>query len=299
MKKKLLLSTFALILLIPTQVFASEKGDYENLNLPAGKVELSTLPADFQETLSKRTKEINSYFVTIEELKIRKESAEEVVKKQSEFGVATTNSLFKLKNFSDELEYYQNNSLEIAGLEKVSNDETSSNELQPLSTRTDANIDKATVYYDNDTQSYVGSANWAWGKVNPDYNNKGRDGVGVYNTQETLSVLETHITTWDSKGARYSPNFSPEALSEGFYLSFDDNSNGDSYTAHRGTAWMFFRFYNSKPVGKNTTWGSIYTHTYSGLFVNGVAVGSGGGLTISFGGSGKEWSTTNTTSIKF
>ncbi len=136
MKKKLLLSTFALILLIPTQVFASEKGDYENLNLPAGKVELSTLPADFQETLSKRTKEINSYFVTIEELKIRKESAEEVVKKQSEFGVATTNSLFKLKNFSDELEYYQNNSLEIAGLEKVSNDETSSNVLQPLYTTT-------------------------------------------------------------------------------------------------------------------------------------------------------------------
>ncbi len=62
---------------------------------------------------------------------------------------------------------------------------------------------------------------------------------------------------------------------------------------------MFFRFYNSKPVGKNTTWGSIYTHTYSGLFVNGVSVGSGGSLTVSFGGSGKEWSATNSTSIKF
>lgn len=294
MKKNILASVFALALLLPTQALANDK--YKDLELPAGQVDLSTLPIEFQETLSKRTEEINTYFDKLQELNLKVELAEKEVKKQEQSGLVAMNTLSKFSKVNNDLKYFENNSLEIVGLEKIGNVEESPL-IQPFSTKTQAAINKATVYYDNDSQSYVASTDWSWNKINPDINNKGRDGVGLSIVQEKISVFDTHLKTWDSKGAQYWPKLSPEVSSYGYHLTFDDNSNGATYTAHKGTSWMFFRFYNAKPVGKLVNFNTQYDHTWGGVNIQSITVGSSSiGVTFS---AGNSWSTTNYSGIRF
>ncbi|MER2006643.1 MAG: hypothetical protein ABS939_04250 [Psychrobacillus sp.] len=298
MKEKLLAIAFALVLFLPSHAaFASEKETITNLNLPAGQVDLQTLPLDFQDILAQRTAEINRYFEKIEELKIQTELAEKEVLEQNEFGTLTMNSLSNYNEVSSELEYYQNNSLEIVGLEKISND-VHDYIIQPLSTNTQASVSKPTVYYDNDSQSYVASTDWNWKEVNPDNNNKGRDGIGIHVAQEKISLFDSHVNSWDYNGNKYSPSNAKEGSANGYHIEFDDNSNGKSYSAHRGTSWMFFRWYDAKPVGKTVNFNSQYTHTWSGINITGVTVGVTS-IGISFSGSGNNWKTTNYSAIKF
>ncbi|WP_342505977.1 hypothetical protein [Sporosarcina sp. FSL K6-2383] len=294
MKKKLLAGVLGLALLLPSQVLANDS--YKDLELPAGKVDLSTLPIEFQEILSKRTDEINNYFDVLQELNFKAELAKKEVEKQEKFGVVSMNILSKFNEVNNKLEYYDNNSLEIVGLEKIGH-ENDSPLMQPFSSKTQAAIDKPTVYYDNDSQSYVATTNWIWNQANGDIDNTGRDGVGIGVTQEVLSLFDTHVSTWDTRGNKYWPSKSTEASAHGYHIVFDDNSNGATYTAHKGTSWMFFRFYNAKPVGKLVNFNSRYDHTWNKVTINGVSISvSGIGLNFS---SGSGWTTTNYSGIRF
>lgn len=294
MQKKLLACIFALVLLFPTQAFAND--EYTDLKLPAGKVDLSTLPVDFQKILSRRTDEINNYFDKLQELNFKVELAEKEVERQERFGAVTMSTLLKFNEANNALNYYDNNSLAIVGLEKIASvDEEAL--LQPYSNKSQASIQPPIVYYDNDSKSYVASANWNWNTKNPDINNRGRDGVGVSIVQEKISLFDTHLKTWDSKGALYWPKLTTKVTSYGYHQTFEDNSNGATYTAHKGTSWMFFRFYNAKPVGKLVNFNSRYDHTWSGVNITGVSIGSSSiGVTFS---SGNNWSTTNYSGVRF
>ncbi len=61
---------------------------------------------------------------------------------------------------------------------------------------------------------------------------------------------------------------------------------------------MFFRWYDSKPVGKTVNFNSQYTHTWSGINITGVTIGLTS-IGLTFSGSGNNWKTTNYSSLPF
>lgn len=272
--KKLLASIFALALLLPTQVLANE--NFKDLELPAGQVDLSTLPTDFQEKLDKRTKEVNDYLVKLDELKAQTELAKTELLK----GTATASSLTRFNEVSAELEHYENNSLEIVGLKKIENNDQTLL-IQPLSTNSQATVKAPTLYYDNDVASYVLSSGWDWNTINPDRNNGGEDGFGLRVNQETISLISDHLTTWNYSGTKYFPRHTTKASKHGYYQLFDDSSAvGRDYIAHKGTSWMFFRFYDGTPFGKTVNFNGQYAHTWESTSLTGISVGP-----TSFGGT--------------
>ncbi|WP_342505976.1 hypothetical protein [Sporosarcina sp. FSL K6-2383] len=286
--RKIFASVLALTLLMPTQALANE--DFSDLEFPAGQVDLSTLPVEFQEKLSKRTKEVNDYLENLEELRIQKELASNELLK----GIATTHSLARFNDISTKLEYYENNSLEIVGLKKIVNDNQNLL-IQPLSTSKQASVKAPTLYYDNDVASYVLSSGWNWLSINGDRNNKGDDGFGLRVNQEMVSVISDHVTTWDNYGNKYFPLYNSITSKHGYYQEFEDmhmNGIGRGYSAHTGNSWMFFRFYNGTPLGKTVNFNGQYAHNWEGSNLTGLSVGATG-----FGGSfsilSKGWMVNN------
>lgn len=292
--KRILAGVFAISLIIPNQTFASEKDNFEDLELPAGAVDLNILPTEFQDVLSKRSQEINDYFNYMEKLRI-------------EAKLATTenlgNSISKaqIRSINEELEYYENNSASIVGLEKLS--EIDGKPLvQPSSNNTQATVKEPTVYYDNDTASYVASSGWNWTTINGDNNNGSWDGFGLRVNQEVVSVLEEHLTLFDYYGNKYSTTQGKNKYSlpekYGYTQEFDDVAVYRDYHGHSGTSWMFFRFYNGKPVGKTVNLNATYWHTWDSTSINNFGV-SITGFTGTFSVVSKGWKTNNFAAIKF
>lgn len=289
--KKMLAGVFVLFLLLPTQAFANE--NFKDLELPAGQIDKSTLPYNFQQKLDKRTKEVNDYLVKLDELKAQVEQAEKSLLK----GIAMENSLTRFNEASAELEYFENNSFEIAGLNKVEiGNQTSL--IQPLSHNGQATVKAPTLYYDNDVASYVLSSGWNWSAINPDRNNSGEDGFGLRVNQEKISLISDHLTTWNYGGTKYFPSYTTKASPYGYYQLFPDAGVGSKYSAHRGTSWMFFRFYNGAPLGKTVNFSGQYAHTYESTNLTGISIGA-----TSFGGSfsvkNKGWKVDNYSFKKF
>lgn len=290
MKKKLLASVFALSLILPAHTFAYEKENITGMALPAGQVDISKLPVDFQEKLSKRSEEINDYFIKLEELRIQVRLAEEGLLNKKLSDSVSHNNVQILK-INEELEYYENNSLAIAGLEKI---ELVSQEplIQPFSTSSQASVKAPTTYYDNDTASYVLSSGWSWNAINPDNNNGSWDGFGLRVNQEKVSVLEDHLTTFDYYGNKYTPTKTSEASEYGYYQMFDDSRVYRDYTAHSGTSWMFFKFYNGTPLGKTVNFNGQYAHTWSSTTLSGAAAGPSD-FSGTFSVTSKGWKANN------
>jgi len=290
MKKKLLASLFVLSLILPNQAFANETDNFKDLELPAGQVDLSKLPIEFQEKLSKRSEEINDYFEKLEELKIKARLAETEMLSNKKSGSASINK-FHIIEINNEIEYYENNSLAIAGLEKL-NESFPNTLIQPMSTNSQATVKAPTVYYDNDMSSYVLSSGWNWSTINPDNNNGSWDGFGLRVNQEKVSVLEDHLTTFDYNGKKYSPSKTSETSAYGYYQMFDDANISRNYTAHSGTSWMFFRYYNGTPIGKTVNFNGQYAHTWSSTTLSGAAAGSSD-FAGTFSVTSKGWKANN------
>ncbi|MFJ7951795.1 hypothetical protein ACIQZG_09735 [Lysinibacillus sp. NPDC096418] len=296
MKKKILAGILGLSILLPTQAFANETVTFDKLDVPAGKVDLTELPLEHQNKLSERSKVIGSYFDELMNIRAEISSLEIEMSQQRNLGGISPYKLTHLNELNEKLNYYENNSLEIAGLVEIDPDSQDSL-VQPFSSKDQVTVDKPKVYFDNDSKLYVGETNWRW-TSNSDINNSGNDGIGITNTQETLSIFDFYVNTWDQKGNKYyNIGLNPETSSAGYHLEFNDSSNGATYRGHIGQSWFFFKFYNGTPVNKSVNFNTTYTHTYSGTLIDSVTVGWGT-FSIGFIGSNK-WDRKNEAAISF
>ena len=228
------------------------------------------------EKLEKRAQEINDYFIKLEELKIQLEKSTEEIKTKG--GMVTFEAISAHENIQQQLNYYENSSLEIVGLEKLETE--TSLPVQPLSTASNAEVTRPTVYYDNDFAAYVASSGWKWNITNNDTVNSGYDVFSIY-TDTKVTVLECHVNTWDMNGNKASQatlNVSRQLIpvNYGYTIEFYDYSNGKSYSTHRGSSWMFFKFTNGTPSGKTLNFAGVYGHTYSGASLTGIDFGASG-----------------------
>ncbi|MFJ7951794.1 hypothetical protein ACIQZG_09730 [Lysinibacillus sp. NPDC096418] len=271
MIKKLLSSAFVLAIMLPSPALAKEDSNLDNFNLPVGNVDITELPLEYQETLAKRTKEVDKYFEEIGKLRAEINFKESEIKNQREQGYVTANMFSNLDALNDQLEYFENNSLEMAGLEKIGTQEP---QIQPFSNNNQADVSPPTIYYDADTNSYVLSSGWKWNTINPDNNNSYYDAFGIRVNQEPVSVFSYGISTYDYYGNSYKPAFTePESSTYGYMLTFEDKAIGRNYTAHSGTSFMFFKYYNGIPNGKTVNFNSEYVHTYEKTTLNNPGVG--------------------------
>lgn len=131
MKKIIRILLVVIACIIPTSVYASE-------------IDKDLHPGYSKEKREKRAQEINDYFIKLEELKIQLEkSALELESSE----INTLEALSAYENIQQQLNYYENNSLEIVGLKKLETEESSL--LQPLSTKADVAVTAPTVFIRN------------------------------------------------------------------------------------------------------------------------------------------------------
>lgn len=265
----------------------------------SGEIELNKNSKALQEKFNMRKIEIDKYLTELSDLNAMINNYE--VKVENHEYVSQKEKALYNKNLKEYKRLYENSD-EIVGLELLQDESTveTSEEISILSSSSYATMPYPTLYYDNDSQAYVLGGSWKWTIKNNDFNNSGYDAVALRVNHERITVFKDGhgLRTYDRLGNRFTPAMEPLPSGYGIGIKFHDYGSGDTYSASSGSAWVYFRFYNGTPQGKLINFTSTYSHTFSGVAINGINVSSTG-FGISWSSTSNHWEKTNYSTKQF
>ncbi|GAA0378161.1 hypothetical protein [Bacillus horti] len=279
-------------------------------NLTAGKVDLSLLDPELQLMLSERYKEVDDYFLLIEEKEMMYDEILSTLS-TNKLNMEENHMLYiEASTLKSEILDLKNNMEENIGLIEIEHfgDIGSNEDLSIASVSSDVDI-TVNLYYDQTTGQYVLSGGWEWKNRNW-FSDCGWGACGGYNGF-ALQILNRDIAIFDETLYTYSGlreqfvrtnTMEKEYSSYGLGMRFQDNQivrNWEyEYDSHRGQGRIWFEFSDGTPTGTIVSYKAGYAHTWNSTEVSSITI-SATGISFSFSTTENRWSDERNGNFRF
>lgn len=279
-------------------------------NLTPGKVDLSLLDPELQLMLSERYKEVDEYFLLIEEKEMMYDEILYILSTNT-LSVEENDILYtEASTLESEISELKNNMEKNIGLIEIEHfeDIEANEDLSIASVASDVDI-TVNLYYDQTTGQYVLSGGWEWKNRNW-FSDCGWGACGGYDGF-ALQILNRDIAIFDETLYTYSGlrelfdrtnEMEKEYSSYGLGMRFQDNQIARNweyeYDSHRGQGRIWFEFSDGTPTGTIVSYKAGYAHTWSSTAVSSISI-TATGISFTFTKQENSWSNEKNGNFRF
>jgi hypothetical protein len=292
----------SLSLMSPT-VSAEKPGETisSQYNLGPGKVDLEKLDPELKAKLEKRYKEVDEYFVQIEEKEIAYTNINKRL--QNNEKEISKNEQNRLKNEATQL-YSEINNLKrnmqenIGVVEVNENDKINFVKTAAESTYNDVNL-TVNMYYDEQVNQYILSGGWdwkndnwfsdcSWGKCG------GLDGIALHVLNKNIATFDEVLYTYSEPGEGFNKtsSISHDYSNYGLGMKFQDNQitrNWEyEYDSYSGRGRIWFEFSDGVPTGSIVSYTIGFGHTWDSTELNSIGI-SASSISFNFSKTENRW----------